>query len=153
MSQEFQQDLVPFLLDGTEPENFPLLVNISEATKRFFLASYKTDLIDHLFIHYQANSRDYRVWSFYIDKPGPNDLADIQSDLDAIASTYSQDFIIMGAWQVATGQAVADYPSPPSLINFMPPTWDHSTNPPTEIPPTGLSDVVLLAGQAPRVFI
>ena len=151
MSDGFQGELVPFILDGTPPVNFPMIGLMNEETKDFFRQSYDSGALDHLFRHYYVDPRDYRVWSFYVLKP--DDVTPVRNNLDAMTTEYPQDFLIMGAWAFLTGQAVQAYPSPPSLINFMPLTWDHGTEPPTAIEPTELTDVNLLAGQAPREFI
>lgn len=156
MSQEMQADLVGWV--ATEPPvtpvNFPLLENMNDETIAFFRESHDAGSLDKLFVRYLANSRNYRVWSFYVTKLA--DVTPVRDNLDALTSNYPQDFIIMGAWNYLTGEALAAYPSPPSLINFMPPTWDHDVVPPAEpieIPRTELVDVNLLAGQAPREFI
>ena len=153
LSQEMQADLVGWV--ATEPPvppvNFPLLENLNEETIAFFNESHDAGSLDKLFRHYDSGNRNYRVWSFYVTRL--SDVTPVRNNLDALTANYPLDFLIMGAWQFETGQAVSAYPSPPSLINFMPPTWDHDTNPPTEIPPTEVSDVNLLAGQAPREFI
>lgn len=154
MSQELQSDLTGWLFEQTPPVNFPLLEQMNDETIAFFKESHDAGTLDRIFQRYVANSRNYRLWSFYVTKL--LDVTPVRNNLDALSSNYPQDFLIMGAWRVDTGQAVTAYPSPPSLINFMPPTWDHDVVPPAEpieIPPTEVSDVNLLAGQAPREFI
>lgn len=143
MSQYFQGELVPFILEDTPPVNFPLISLMSDETKAFFEQSHDADTLDMLYRHYIVGQRDYRVWSFYIQQP--DDTAQVRSDLDAMNAQYPQDFLIMGAWEFDTGTALQAYPSPPSLINFMPLVNGQE--------PTELTDVNLLAGQAPREFI
>lgn len=151
MSNQFQSELVPFILNDTPPVDFPMIGMMNDETKAFFRQSYDAGSLDHLFRHHVVNTRDYRVWSFYITKP--DDVDAVRNNLDAMNAQYPQDFLLMGGWDYETGAAVQAYPSPASLINFMPPTWDHETDPPTLIEPTELMDVNLLAGQAPREFI
>ena len=152
MSAEMQSDLVGWVATDppVPPVNFPLLENLNDETIAFFNESHDAGSLDKLFEYYAANGRDYRLWSFYVTRLA--DLTPVRNNLDALEANYGQDFLILGAWRYSDGQQVAAYPPHPALINFMPPTWDYSTNPPTEIPPTGLRNVNVLAGQAHRDF-
>jgi len=166
MSGDFQSDLVGWLAplnletgerpDQIDPPNFPALKFMSQATIDFFNQSHDSGTLDHLFRRHSASSRNYRVWSFYVQKP--ENVSEVKDDLDSMRNTYPQDFLIMGAWLFQTGEPIGGeddptFPNPPTLINFMPLIWeDDGEGGYNSREPTELTNVNLLVGQAPRVF-
>ena len=145
--------------DPQEPVLFPIIKDLSPTTLEFFRSSYDSDTVSRLFRTWTAAGRNYRVWSLYANKP--DDVPMIKSDLDMMMLAYPQDFDVSGAWRFDDGRQVGDppwYPNPPQLINFMPlvftpgPGYPEDENDYTMEEPTTLTDVNVLAGQAPRVF-
>jgi hypothetical protein len=163
MSQAFKNELWPFIKDGTPAVTFPEINNIDPLTVEFFNNIYDADAVERLYKEWNAAGRTYKLWSFYSNKPEGQTI--IRADIDMLNSVYPQDFSGMGAWAYDTGQEVGSaqgevwYPVPPQYINFMPDIMTDPGDPeaeppvpPTYAPATDPADVVLLFGQAPRVF-
>lgn len=153
MSNQFQSELVPFILNDVPPVDFPMIGLMNDETKAFFRESHDAGTLDKLYRHHYVDPRDYRLWSFYVTKP--DDVTPVRNNLDAMTAEYPLDMLIMGAWAFDTGDPIQAYPSPPALINFMPLIWTY-VDPPGEwqsTEPTELTDVNLLLRQAPRKFI
>ena len=163
MSQAFQADLVPLIQDGTPATEFPGLNQLNEATLALFRNTHDAESMERLFKLWPGpGNANYRVWSFYFDKPLEGPV--IRSDIDAMAATYPTDFLPMGAWRTSDGGEVgADYdedgaqtdtgwwPVPAQVVNFMPDVWN-GDEPPTYSTAEEPTDVNLLLGQAPRDF-
>ena len=137
---------------------FPALNNMAAATIEFFSNVFDADATSKLFKGYTTGGKTYKVWSVYALKP--DDAAQVRSDLDAMAATYAQDFKLLGFWRTSDGVPLgvdyddsdppllvgtAAYPTPAWAVNFMP---DVEGSPAAEI-----TDVILIAGQASKVFI
>jgi hypothetical protein len=164
MSDDFYNELEGFLgQDATPPVQFPLLSNMSDETKDFFRALYDAAGQDVWFERWTSPAEKiFRMLSFYVNKP--TNVTQVRSDIDAMESTYGQDFAIIGAWKCENGDQLGGndtplYPHPAFAINFMPDVVVSPGDPDAEPPvpptyerPTQLSDVNLLAGQAKRVF-
>jgi hypothetical protein len=167
MSQAFQAELVPLITEGTPAVIFPGLNNMDEATLALFKNTHDAEGVARLFKLWPGpGAKNYRVWSFYFDKPleGPT----IRADIDTMAAVYPEDFLPMGAWRTSDGHEVgASYsdiegeepvflqpgwwPVPAQVVNFMPDVWN-GDEPPTYSPATVPTDVNVLMGQAPRDF-
>jgi hypothetical protein len=87
----------------------------------------------------------------------------MREELQLLRSTYPDNIDIGGCWDFATGEPVGGvgspwFPSPPELIDFLPPQPQEQPEqpfPPSIInPPLNVVwDVILGAGQAPRQFV
>jgi hypothetical protein len=165
MSQAFQQELVPLITEGIPAVEFPDLNDLNEATLELFRNSHDAENVAKLFKMWPGNAgQDFRVWSFYFDKPLDGPI--IHIDIDLMASTYPGDFLPMGAWRTSDGGEVGAtytedeppvqtatgwWPVPNAVVNFMPDVWN-GDEPPTYSPATVPTDVNVLMGQAPRDF-
>jgi hypothetical protein len=153
MSAAFQAELVPLINEGTPATEFPGLNQMDEVTLELFRTTYDAENVARLFKLWPGpGAKNYRVWSFYFDKPleGPQ----IRSDIDSMAATYPTDFLPMGAWHTDTGAEVGDpvwWPVPAQVVNFMPDVWN-GDEPPTYSPATAPTDVNVLMGQHARDF-
>ena len=164
VSQEMQNELKGWIAppegqEPTPPVQFPRIEELSQDTLDVLLATYDGDTVSRLFRTWDAGGRNYRVWSCYALKP--ENTAQVKADFDMMETEYPQDFDISGAWRFDTGARVGNppwYVNPPQLINFMPliftpgPGYPEDENDYTMEEPTTLTDVNLLAGQAPRAF-
>ena len=176
MSIEFQAELNA-LVQGTgweeETAEFPLLVNLDDATLRLYRRVVGSEYIERLYDEWVTPTKTRKCWSIYLDRP--EDTQQIRSDFDAIEAAYPLDFNIIGMWdwdgrpagmqwvdpedhsQGVTGTPT--YGTPPQAINFMPDVKIPGDNYPDDpddwvsVPATGMSDVHLLFGQEPRVFV
>jgi hypothetical protein len=157
MSQAFQAEMVPLINEGIPAVVFPGLNQLDEVTLALFRNTHDAENVARLFKLWPGpGSKNYRVWSFYFDKPleGPQ----IKLDIDSMASTYPSDFLPMGAWRTDTGAEVGDpvwWPVPAQVVNFMPDVMTgpgDEVTPPTYTPATEPADVNLLFGQVPRDF-
>jgi hypothetical protein len=166
MSQAFQAELVPLINEGTPATEFPGLNQLDEVTLELFRTTHDADNVSRLFKLWPGpGAKNFRVWSFYFDKP--EDGPQVRSDIDSMASTYPGDFLPMGAWRTDNGYEVGAtyseegvqtatgwWPVPAQVVNFMPDIIHDSEdeNPPTYTPATEPTDVNLLFGQVPRDF-
>ena len=145
---------------GPYPESFPLLMDVSVYTTNLYRYIVGEDAVDTGFKRWQAAGRTYKMWSLNANKP--EGYQQIRDDFDMLNLAYNKDFDIVGAWRFDDGRPVGMqwvdpedhsqgltgtpwYPTPAQVINFMP---DVDGQPATE-----LTDVHLLYGQAPRVFV
>jgi hypothetical protein len=142
MSQAFQADLVPLIQEGTPATVFPGLNQLDEATLALLRNTHDADSVSRLFRLWPGpGNQNFRVWSFYFNKPLEGPI--IHADLDAMAAAYPGDFLPMGAWRTNDGGEVGDpvwFPVPQSVLNFMP------------VGATDPTDINILLGQAPRVW-
>ena len=132
----------------TPAVQFPGLNGLSQDTQNALNGTHDGTVVQRLFKTVNANGRTYKVFSFYTDKPA--NPGDVKVDFEALAALYPLDFQVMGIWHTDTGNAVGAFPVSPQLINFMPDIYDPELD--TYSPATELTDVNLLAGQAPRDF-
>lgn len=158
MSQAFKNELWPFVRIGTPAVTFTDINNISDATVEFFNNVYAEDAVERLYKQWDAAGREYKLWSFYAEKP--DDVPTIRADWDMLIASYPQDFGVLGVWNYDTGQEVGEaqgdiwYPLPPQTINFMPDIITDATDPENPVygPATELTDVIKVFGQTPRSF-
>lgn len=88
----------------------------------------------------------YHMYSIYIK---PKDTDQVVSAVAYLIEKYPNHIIIGGAWKVSDGSQDS-YPPHNQLIRMMPDIWDRVAQ--QFILATELTDVNLLAGQAPRNF-
>lgn len=176
LSTDFKTELWQYIRNGDEPPvepvQFPLLTNLSQDTKDFFNAIYDEGTLDRLFLGWNNGSKDFKLLSFYANKP--ENVSQVRSDLDNMIATYPNDFSVLGAWHCADGRQIGTdwdseeppqiigspiYPVPAYTLNFMPDIIDNPGDPGGEPPvpptfkrPTQLSDINVLFGQVPRIF-
>jgi hypothetical protein len=174
MSQAFQADLVPLIQDGTPATAFPGLNQLDEATLALLRNTHDAEGVARLFKLWPGpEGQNFRVWSFYFNKPEQGDI--IHDDIDLMAATYPSDFLPMGAWRTSDGGEVGTqydegattgtpwWPVPAQVVNFMPdimtdpgtpegPGGIPPAVPPIYAPPIAPTDVNILMGQAPRDF-
>lgn len=157
MSQEYKNELWPYVRNDTPAVTFPTINTMDDVTKAFFMNIHDEDAVERLFKEWPAAGRVYKLWSFYAEKP--EDTQQIHSDIDMLNLADPQDFSGMGAWSCSTGAEVGGvgnewYPVPPQYINFMPDIIIDNTDPENPIygPATDPTDVNLLFGQEPRNF-
>jgi hypothetical protein len=103
------------------------------------------------------------LWNCMARAPGLFALVGMREELQLLRSTYPDNIDIGGCWNFSTGEPVGGvgspwFPSPPELIDFLPPQPQPQPEqpfPPSIInPPLNvLWDVILGAGQAPRQFV
>lgn len=164
LSTAFKNELWLYVRDGVVPTTFTQLENLSDDTKEFFRAIYDENALDRLFLKWTSpQAKEFNMLSFYANKP--ENVAQVESDLNAMQSTYSDDFSILGAWRCDDGMQIGgndtpSFPTPSFAINFMPDVMidpgDPEADPvvpPTYERPTQLTDVNLLFGQAKRDFV
>ncbi len=156
MSQQFKDELWGYVRRGEEATQFPLINTINDVTGEFFQSIYDAGAVERLFKPWNAAGRTYKLWSFYANKP--ENVSTIRDDWDMLIAAYPQDFSVSGAWDYETGQEVGGenpwYPIPNQLLNFMPDIWVSGSppDPPVYEEASVLTDVILIAGQAPRSF-
>lgn len=179
-SSELQGELAALVRDDIPASEFPGLNNLSPETREFFKNAYDGDALDRIFKRYNAgNGKQYRLWSFYVNKP--DDADQVRSDLDNMESFYPADFIIMGGWHYLSdmpnpepgveprarpiGMTWTGNPSQPTgspfwatpstILNFMPDEviGEEEDGEPIYGPPTKPVDGNLLYGQSPRYFV
>lgn len=140
---------------STQSVQFPLLNVLREDTKkmmRAFRRRYGGDFAPGL-------------WNCYARADGLYALVAMREEIQRLQATYPDNFDVGGCWVYDTGQPVGGVGSPwfykpPNLADFLPPK-PQPQPPNTEFPPTEVTpplpgvvwDVILGAGQAPRMFI
>ena len=136
----------------TPAVQFTLLNGLSEDTRNTLNGTHDGTTVQRMFKSVNANGRTYKVWSFYTNKPA--NPQDVKVDFLSLSAMYPLDFQVMGIWHTDTGEAVNAFPVSPQLINFMPDVITDNSDPENPVfgPATQLTDVNLLAGQAPRDF-
>lgn len=164
MDQVFKGELWGFVRNGLPAITFTDINLLQQDTVDFFNGIYDEGALDRLFVQWDAAGRNYKMWSFYADKPSEGTQI-IKADLDMLMNSYPQDFSMMGAWNCSSGTEVGAgaglewYPVPHQVVNFMPDIMtdpgDPEADPP--IPPTFETsteprDINLLFGQTPRNF-
>jgi len=123
---------------------FPALNTLGAAQAGAILGgTHDTETVKGLFKTVTSEGKDFVIWSIYTDSV-------FLPDLDTFSALYPTDFQIMGAWDYSTGDQVDGYAVSPALIDFMPDVWDNEEE--VLLPATELTNVNLLAGQAPRDF-
>lgn len=166
LSVDFKGELWQYIRNDVTPVMFPLLENLAQDTKDFFNAIYDEGALDTLFLTWNNGSKDFKMLSFYANKP--ENVAQVRSDIDAMVASYPNDFSVLGAWHCSDGRQLGiddqgagtpTYDTPAFAINFMPDVVVDPGDPrgeppvpPTTERPTQLSDINVLFGQAPRVF-
>lgn len=142
------------------PPTFPLIADMSPFTHDLYVYIAGEDAVDTGFKRWNAAGRVYKNWS--VNAVKPEGYQQIRDDFDSWHAAYDKDFGITGAWRFDDGRPVGMqwvdpgdhsqgltgtpwYPTPAQTINFMP---DVNGQPATE-----LTDVHLLYGQAPRIFV
>ena len=134
--------------DGSKPEPvipvlFPALLNLSEATAGAL--THDGEGVRAIFKTLTVDGVSLQISSFYAEAGA----SDVLEDFQMLEDVYPENFAVMGAWEKDDGEQLISVS--PLFINFMP---DIQTGGTLESPvfseATELSDVNLLAGQAPR---
>ena len=120
---------------------FPALNTLSAETAGAL--TFDGELVRGLFKTFAVGSIDFQVSSFYTEL-----AAEVLADFQMLEDTYPENFAIMGIWDEESGAQLR--PVSPLFINFMPDVYDYDEDVYNEA--TVLTDVNLLAGQAPRDF-
>ena len=125
---------------------------VGDREHRIFKAMADRAEVQRLFEKASINSNLWNLWSVTFDET-KSDLNEIADELDYLALTYPNQFIIGGAW-FWDGRQVNGYPPHPKLIEFMPDvvTYDENGNELSRTRPTVVSDVNVGLGQSPRTF-
>lgn len=140
---------------STQSVNFPLLNTLSPPTyemMRHFPRRYGGDFAPGL-------------WNCMARANALHELVAMREELQELETYYPDAFSVGGCWSFRTGEPVGGvgspwFPSPPNLIDYLPPKPQPQgpqtppdppviTNPPLDV----LWDVILGAGQAPRKFV
>ncbi len=130
---------------------------ITNRQARLFSYMADQDTTQRLFRVDNVGGHDWVAWNVYFNLPG-NILQQARVELDQLIADYPNRVKVTGAWSFETGEQIKQggvpiYPLHPRLIEFMPDVVEAVDRVETSrTRPTVLSDVILVAGQAPRDF-
>lgn len=110
------------------------------------MADYST--VQKLFKSPDFSGNDYHLFSLYVEN---GDAVKVRDVIDTLTAKYPDHIIMGGAWLGETGEQVPGYPPHAELLKLMPNLPNPATNE-FDITATVVTDVNLMAGQAPRDF-